>query len=496
MNKNYTSTRDNQVQLPAKAAIRKGFSDDGGLFVYPELSKLKVELSQLVHKNYQEIAKIILMKLLPDFSEIQIEECIKNAYNHSFDTSLITPIKQVDNFNVLELFHGPTSAFKDIGLQMLPQLMKQVLTPEQRVMILTATSGDTGKAALEGFKNLEKMGITVFYPYDGVSKIQQLQMQTTNGNNTEITAIKGNFDDAQSNVKKIFNDQSFKQKLGENISLSSANSINIGRLIPQVVYYFASYIQLVKKEQIKLGDQVNFTVPTGNFGDVLAGYYAKQMGLPVKKFIVASNENNVLTKFFQTGIYDRNRPFLKTFAPSMDIQISSNFERLLYYKSGEDTQYVKQLMDQLENVGKYQVKPEVLAEIQKDFYCGYSTDEEIKQSIEQVYEQDNYLMDPHTAVGYKVMRDYQENDSKTPMILLSTASPYKFTHVVAEAILKQKIDDDFDAMQAINKKTNLPIPKNLAEVWNLPVLHDDVIDKDKMEDYIQQKVEANFYDKN
>src|SRR5699024_8534079 len=263
--------------------------------------------------------------------------------------------------------HGPTSAFKDIGIQMLPQLMKQVLTPEQRVMILTATSGDTGKAALEGFKNLEKMGITVFYPYDGVSKIQQLQMQTTNGNNTEITAIKGNFDDAQSNVKKIFNDQSFKQKLGENISLSSANSINIGRLIPQVVYYFASYIQLVTKEQIKLGDQVNFTVPTGNFGDVLAGYYAKQMGLPVKKFIVASNENNVLTKFFQTGVYDRNRPFLKTFAPSMDIQISSNFERLLYYKSGEDTQYVKQLMDQLENVGKYQVKPEVLAEIQKDF---------------------------------------------------------------------------------------------------------------------------------
>ena len=220
------------------------------------------------------------------------------------------------------------------------------------------------------------------------------------------------------------------------------------------------------------------------------------MGLPVKKFIVASNENNVLTKFFQTGVYDRNRPFLKTFAPSMDIQISSNFERLLYYKSGEDTQYVKQLMDQLEDVGKYQVKTEVLAEIQKDFYCGYSTDEEIKQSIEQVYEQDNYLMDPHTAVGYKVMRDYQEKDSKTPMILLSTASPYKFTHVVAEAILKQKIDDDFDAMQAIHEKTNLPIPKNLAEVWNLPVLHDDVIDKDKLEDYIQQKVEADFYDKN
>lgn len=496
MNKNYTSTRDNQVQLPAKAAIRKGFSDDGGLFVYPELAKLKISLDQLVHKNYQEIARIVLMKLLPDFSEIEIKESITNAYNHSFDTSLITPLASVNDFHVLELFHGPTSAFKDIGLQMLPQLMKQVLPADQRVMILTATSGDTGKAALEGFKNLQKMGITVFYPYNGVSKIQQLQMQTTNGNNTEITAIRGNFDDAQSNVKKIFNDQAFKEKLGKNISLSSANSINIGRLIPQVVYYFASYMQLVAKKQINLGDEVNFTVPTGNFGDVLAGYYAKQLGLPVKKFIVASNENNVLTKFFQTGIYDRNRPFLQTFAPSMDIQISSNFERLLYYKSGEDTQYVKGLMDQLESVGKYQVSPEILAEIQKDFYCGYSTDEEIKQSIKQVYEEDNYLMDPHTAVGYKVMRDYQANDAKTPMILLSTASPYKFTHVVAEAILQEKITDDYDAMQAIYQKTNLPIPKNLAQVWNLPVLHDDVIDKDNMENYIQKKVEDNFYDKN
>ncbi|MCV3763589.1 threonine synthase [Companilactobacillus farciminis] len=496
MNKNYTSTRNKQVQLPAKAAIKKGFSDDGGLFVYPELAKLQINLEQLVHKKYQEIAQIVMLKLLPDFSETQIKECIQNAYDHSFDTSLITPIKSVNDFNVLELFHGPTSAFKDIGLQMLPQLMKQVLTPEQRVMILTATSGDTGKAALEGFKNLEKMGITVFYPHNGVSKIQQLQMETTTGDNTEIAAIRGNFDDAQSNVKKILNDQSFKKKLGQNISLSSANSINIGRLIPQVVYYFASYIQLVKKGTIQLGNKVNFTVPTGNFGDVLAGYYAKQMGLPVNKFIVASNENNVLTKFFQTGIYNRNRPFLKTFAPSMDIQISSNFERLLYYKSGEDTQYVKQLMDQLESVGKYQVKSEILTEIQKDFYCGFSTDEEIRQSIEQVFEQDNYLMDPHTAVGYKVMRDYQKNDSDTPMILLSTASPYKFTHVVAEAILNQNIDDDFDAMQAIHKKTNLPIPKNLAEVWNLPILHKDVIDKEKMEDYIQEKVEADFYDKN
>lgn len=496
MNKNYISTRDKNIQISAKDAIKKGFADDGGLFVYPELSQLKVDLSSLKDLSYQQIAAIVLEKLLPDFSKEEIEDSINNAYNSSFDTTDITPVVDVDNFHVLELFHGPTSAFKDVGLQMLPQLMKHVLDDDSKVMILTATSGDTGKAALEGFKNLEHMGITVFYPHNGVSKIQQLQMETTNGNNTEITAIRGNFDDAQSNVKKIFNDKELEKELGPKVSLSSANSINIGRLIPQVVYYFASYIQLVNKKSIKLGDKVNFTVPTGNFGDVLAGYYAKQMGLPVNKFIVASNENNVLTKFFETGVYDRNMPFFQTVAPSMDIQISSNFERLLYYKSNEDTDYVKDLMNQLESTGRYQVSDEVMANIKKDFYCGFSTDKEIEQSIKEVYQDEYYLMDPHTAVGYKVMRDYEKTGDQTPNVLLSTASPYKFVRVVAQSILDAVPNDDFDVMQKLAQVTDIPIPENLANVWNLPTLHQDVIDKDQMKEYVKSKVEEEFYDKN
>ncbi|KRN98419.1 threonine synthase [Companilactobacillus kimchiensis] len=496
MNTNYTSTRNKQIQITAKDAIKKGFADDGGLFVYPELSELKIDLKSLRNLNYQQLAQIILTKLLPDFSEAEIAESINHAYDNSFDSSKITPLISVNNFHVLELFHGPTSAFKDVGLQMLPQLMKHVLTPEDKVMILTATSGDTGKAALEGFKNLKKMGITVFYPHNGVSKVQQLQMQTTTGHNTEITAIKGNFDDAQTNVKKILNDKHLQQELGSHISLSSANSINIGRLIPQVVYYFSAYMQLIDQNKLQLGEKVNFTVPTGNFGDVLAGYYAKQMGLPVNKFIVASNENNVLTNFFNSGIYNRNIPFLQTFAPSMDIQISSNFERLLYYKSNKDTAYVKKLMVDLEKNGHYKVSPDVLSRIHNDFYCGYCTNQQIADSIATVYQKDHYLMDPHTAVGYKVMRDYQKSGDKTPMILLSTASPYKFVRVVADSILPVVPDDDFSAMQKLAAFTKIPIPTNLAKVWELPILHTDVIAKDQMENYVKTKVEDVFYDRN
>ncbi|MQS90245.1 threonine synthase [Companilactobacillus mishanensis] len=496
MNNYYTSTRNKKIQISAKEAIKKGFADDGGLFVFPDLNKLHIDVNELINLNYEEIAQIVLGKLLPDFSNEEISDSIHNAYDDSFDANEVTPVADVDDFHVLELFHGPTSAFKDVGLQMLPQLMKNVLEDNNKVMILTATSGDTGKAALEGFKNLDKMGITVFYPHNGVSKIQKLQMTTTNGNNTEVTAIKGNFDDAQSNVKKIFNDQELKKELGPNVSLSSANSINIGRLIPQVVYYFYSYMQLVKNKHINIGNKINFTVPTGNFGDVLAGYYAKQLGLPVNKFIVASNENNVLTKFFNSGIYDRNMPFFQTVAPSMDIQISSNFERLLYYKSGEDTDYVKTLMDQLESEGKYQVSDEILAEIKKDFYCGFSTDDEVKESIKDVYNKDDYLMDPHTAVGFKVMRDYQAHDAKTPMVLLSTASPYKFVKVVADAVMDDIPDDDHEIMEKLAQQTNVAIPDNLEKVWSLPILHEDVIDKSDMKSYVKSKVEAEFYDKN
>ncbi|MQS96823.1 threonine synthase [Companilactobacillus halodurans] len=496
MEKNYTSTRDDKIKISAKDAIKKGFADDGGLFVYPQLNQLKVDLKSLVTMGYQSIAQVILEKLLPDFTKVEIHSSILNAYGNNFDNKNITPVVDVDDFHVLELFHGPTSAFKDIGLQMLPQLMQRVLDDDTKVMILTATSGDTGKAALVGFKNVEQTGITVFYPYQGVSPIQQLQMETTDGNNTDITAIKGNFDDAQTNVKQIFNDQAFKKSLGDKISLSSANSINIGRLIPQVVYYFASYIQLVNKKTLKLGQKVNFTVPTGNFGDVLAGYYAKQMGLPVNKFIVASNENNVLTKFFKTGIYDRNMPFYQTIAPSMDIQISSNFERLLYYKSGEDTAYVQKLMTELEQTGRYRVCDKVLSAIKEDFFCAYSTDEEIKTSINSLFKKSNYLMDPHTAVGYKAMRDYQKIHDQTPNILLSTASPYKFVHAVSEAILKHPAEDDQEAMQQLEEISQVPIPRNLKNLFDLPILHHDIIETNNMENYIKAKVEEKFYDKN
>ncbi|EEI20899.1 Threonine synthase [Lentilactobacillus hilgardii] len=496
MNKNYTSTRNDSVSISAKEAIKKGFADDKGLFVYPDLGNDQLDLEKILTLDYKNIAKTVLAKLLPDFSKGEINDSVDNAYSSSFDSDKITPVAAVDNFHILELFHGPTSAFKDVGLQLLPQLMKHVLTDDNKVMILTATSGDTGKAALEGFKDLKNMGIIVFYPDGGVSKIQKLQMITTGGNNTKVAAIKGNFDDAQTNVKLIFNDNTLKEQLGSTVSLSSANSINIGRLIPQVVYYFDSYKQLVEDGTIKTGNKVNFTVPTGNFGDVLAGYYAKLLGLPVNKFVVACNENNVLATFFEHGIYDRNRPFFQTIAPSMDIQISSNFERLLYYKSGENSQYVKQLMDDLENNGKYEVSKDVLKAIQEDFYCGYSTDKEIEESIKEVYEKDGYLMDPHTAAGYKVMRDYQKLDD-TPMILLSTASPYKFVNAVATAVLPEEANSDnvLQTMKDLAAKTNAPIPENLQKVWDLPVRHESVIQKSDMEKYVKEQVEAVFYDK-
>ncbi|MCT2898181.1 threonine synthase [Lentilactobacillus buchneri] len=494
MNKYYTSTRNGSVQISAKQAIKKGFADDKGLFVYPDLEKLQVNFEKLLKLNYQDIARAVLTILLPDFSADEIDESVRAAYQSSFDTQKITPVIPVDDFHILELFHGPTSAFKDVGLQLLPQLMKHVLVGNNKVMILTATSGDTGKAALEGFKGLDNMGIIVFYPDGGVSKIQKLQMITTGGNNTKVAAIEGNFDDAQTNVKRIFNDQALKESLGDDVSLSSANSINIGRLIPQVVYYFDSYKQLVNDSSIEVGQKVNFTVPTGNFGDVLAGYYAKMLGLPVNKFVVACNENNVLANFFNHGVYDRNRPFFQTVAPSMDIQISSNFERLLYYKSGQDTEYVKQLMDDLEDSGKYEVSKEVLANIQQDFYCGYSTDEDIERSIAEVYEQNGYLMDPHTAAGYKVMRNYQKLDPETPMILLSTASPYKFVNAVANAVLPETSADVQQVMRDLHDATNAPIPDNLRKVWDLPVRHESVIQKDQMTDYVKQKVKEVFYD--
>lgn len=351
----YTSTRDKNIEISSFEAIIKGFSDDGGLFVLPDLASHNINIDKVIDQSYQEIAFDVVKALLPEFSDFQIANSIHEAYDDGFDDYEITPIKDVYNFSVLELFHGPTCAFKDVGLQLLPKLMQQCLPENKHVMVLAATSGDTGTAALAGFKDVDKMGAMVFYPQNGVSMVQKQQMLTTKGYSTRVAAINGNFDDAQTNVKKIFNNQALKEKIGDGNSLSSANSINIGRLVPQIVYYFDAYKQMVKNGKINVGDEIIFTVPTGNFGDVLAGYYAKLLGLPVKKLVIACNSNKVLADFFENGVYDRNRPFFKTIAPSMDIQISSNFERLLYYKSGENVDYVKALMDDLEHDGKYEV---------------------------------------------------------------------------------------------------------------------------------------------
>lgn len=354
-------------------------------------------------------------------------------------------------------------------MQLLPRLMQLALDPDDRVMILAATSGDTGTAALQGFKDVAQTGITVFYPNHGVSPIQERQMLTVGSDNTRVFPIAGNFDQAQSAVKTLFTDTSFAARLqAEQVTLSAANSINIGRLIPQVVYYFAAYSQLVKAQAISMGDEVNFTVPTGNFGDVLAGYYAKSLGLPVHKLIAAANANSELADFLATGVYDRNRPFLKTVAPSMDIQISSNLERLLYYKSGEDSAYVAYLMQELETTGRYQVRPDVLTAIQADFAGGFAVDEEVADAIREVWHRDGYLLDPHTAVGYAVQQQYRAaSGDNTPNVLLATASPYKFPRVVAKALQSHVPDDDFAAMQMLQQVSGVPIPPNLARLQQL-----------------------------
>lgn len=465
----YTSTRDHQVSKTSKEAIKQGISEEGGLFVLPHLADQALNIHELLDLDYETIAQRVLMILLPDFNTDPLKKAIHFAYHQHFSDDRITPVRSVGDFHVLELFHGPTSAFKDVGLQLLPRLMQLALDPDDRVMIIAATSGDTGTAALQGFKDVAQTGITVFYPNHGVSPIQERQMLTVGSDNTRVFPIAGNFDQAQSAVKTLFTDTSFAARLqAEQVTLSAANSINIGRLIPQVVYYFAAYSQLVKTQAISMGDEVNFTVPTGNFGDVLAGYYAKSLGLPVHKLIAAANANSELADFLATGVYDRNRPFLKTVAPSMDIQISSNLERLLYYKSGEDSAYVAHLMQELETTGRYQVRPDVLTAIQADFAGGFAVDEEVADAIREVWHRDGYLLDPHTAVGYAVQQQYRAaSGDNTPNVLLATASPYKFPRVVAKALQSHVPDDDFAAMQMLQQVSGVPIPPNLARLQQL-----------------------------
>ena len=475
---NYISTRNKNIVKNDKVALLQGLSEDGGLFVL-ENFKDKIDLEKLLNKSYTEIALEVL-KLFFSFDEKKLKSVIEKAYS-KFSTSKVTPLVELKKSYILELFHGPTSAFKDVALTLLPHLIQLALEgTNQEILVLTATSGDTGKAALEGFKDVAQTEIIVFYPKNGVSKVQELQMRTQEGKNTKVCAIEGNFDDAQTGVKNIFLDENLQKKLGDK-KFSSANSINIGRLTPQIVYYIVSYVELVKNNKIKLGDKINFVVPTGNFGDILAGYYAKKLGLPVNKFICASNNNNVLYDFLTTGTYDRNREFLKTISPSMDILISSNLERLLYDLSGADDKYIKFLMEDLNKNGKYQVNDEILKKIKEQFGAGYATDEETAKTIKKVWEEEKYLLDPHTAVAYKVML---EQNLSEPTVVLSTASPYKFCASVANALLNIHDEDEFVLMQKLYETTKVEIPENLRNLKSKEILHSDIIKKEEMPEYV------------
>ena len=475
---NYISTRNKNIVKNDKVALLQGLSEDGGLFVL-ENFKDKIDLEKLLNKSYTEIALEVL-KLFFSFDEKKLKSAIEKAYS-KFSTSKVTPLVELKESYILELFHGPTSAFKDVALTLLPHLIQLALEgTNQEILVLTATSGDTGKAALEGFKDVAQTEIIVFYPKNGVSKVQELQMRTQEGKNTKVCAIEGNFDDAQTGVKNIFLDENLQKKLGDK-KFSSANSINIGRLTPQIVYYIVSYVELVKNNKIKMGDKINFVVPTGNFGDILAGYYAKKLGLPVNKFICASNNNNVLYDFLTTGTYDRNREFLKTISPSMDILISSNLERLLYDLSGADDKYIKSLMEDLNKNGKYQVNDEILKKIKEQFGAGYATDEETAKTIKKVWEEEKYLLDPHTAVAYKVML---EQNLSEPTVVLSTASPYKFCASVANALLNIHDEDEFVLMQKLYEATKVEIPENLKNLKSKEILHSDIIKKEEMSEYV------------
>lgn len=490
---NYISTRSKIKPISSAEAILQGLAPDGGLFVPESIPKMKLdEIEKLIDMTYAQRAAFILKKYLTDYTDDELAECAELAYDW-FDVGAKVPIsilvKDKNNTQapiaVMELWHGPTSAFKDVALQMLPQLMSKALkkTGESKeILILVATSGDTGKAALAGFADVSRTKIMVFYPEGGVSKIQRLQMVTQAGKNVNVTAVRGNFDDAQTGVKKIFGDEKIRAELDKiNVKLSSANSINWGRLVPQIVYYFSSYAEFVQSKAINLGDLVNIAVPTGNFGNILASYYARRMGLPVKKIICASNINHVLTDFFNTGIYDRNRDFHKTVSPSMDILISSNLERLLYHETN-DIKTVKRYMTELNTTGKYRIDVPLKKKLDKIFYAEYATEEETAKVIKELFDNFKYLVDTHTAVALSVIGKYRRNTKDMqPIIIASTASPFKFTGAVLNAIgASAEGIDDLEQLDKLSTLTNKNIPKNLALLETAKVLHEDVCDKDEM----------------
>lgn len=573
----FHSTRSRTPHLTAKEAIRCGIAPDGGLFVTDELGAEPIDLSNLAAKEYPELAREVLGALLPDYTPAEIAACVEEAYGHSFASAEVTPLVRLGGAKeargaaseaeqsgtaanacaaasraisddaagtptyVLELWHGPTSAFKDVALQMLPRLMARTApatsagaaagssanpnaaragaaagaaaspaagstsavasatptagptaaaastTSADKIMIVTATSGDTGKAALEGFADAPGCGITVFYPEGKVSRVQELQMSTQQGANVAVCGVRGNFDDAQSAVKQIFADRALAERLAQQgIALSSANSINVGRLVPQVVYYFAAYAQLLREGAIEPGDAVEFCVPTGNFGDILAGYYASRLGLPVAKLLVASDRNNVLIDFLATGTYDRNRPFFTTTSPSMDILISSNLERMLYYLSEGDCELVAHLMHDLATSGVYALTDELLERIRTVFGGGWASEEQVAQAIAACWGEHGYLIDPHTACGYHVLETTAAAPGAKARVLLSTANPYKFPRAVAEALGLACPEDDFACMEVLSKATGTTAPEQLANLQDKPVLHTDVVDVEDMGTYVEQ----------
>ena len=495
MNLYYKSTRNSNLKVTASEAILKGLAPDGGLFVPEQIPVLAKSMEELKDLSYQETAYEVMKCFLTDFTEKELQNCIEKAYDSKFDDEAIAPLVKVDDTYYLELFHGATIAFKDMALSILPHLMTTSAKKNQvknEIVILTATSGDTGKAAMAGFADVEGTRIIVFYPKNGVSKVQELQMRTQKGANVDVVAIHGNFDNAQSGVKQMFEDQELSKELDtKGYQFSSANSINIGRLVPQIAYYVYAYTKLLANGEIEDGEKINVVVPTGNFGNILAAYYAKNLGVPIAKLICASNDNKVLYDFFQTGTYDKNREFVLTTSPSMDILISSNLERLIYLICGEDSEKTKELMEELKTTGKYTITPEMKEKL-ADFVAGYSTEEETAESIRDTYKKTGYVMDTHTAVAAHVCGQYRaQSNDQTKCVIASTASPYKFVKSVMSAIDTENANaDEFDLLPKLQEVSGVPMPQAIKDILDAKILHNLECDADKMKDTVKGILEV------
>ena len=487
----YESTRGGQKGVTASQAILKGLAEDGGLFMPTEIPKLDKTLEQLAGMTYQETAYEVMKLFLTDYTEEELKTCIANAYDGKFDTEEIAPLAKADGAYFLELYHGSTIAFKDMALSILPHLMTTAAKKnhaDKEIVILTATSGDTGKAAMAGFADVEGTRIIVFYPKDGVSRVQELQMLTQKGTNTSVVGISGNFDDAQSGVKKIFGDKEFAKELaGRGYQLSSANSINIGRLVPQVVYYVYAYAKLLENGEIENGEKINVTVPTGNFGNILAAYFAKQMGVPIDKLICASNDNKVLYDFFKTGVYDKNRPFILTSSPSMDILISSNLERLIYLSTGCDAEETKKRMEELSKDGKYSVTDEMRGRM-ADFVGGYADQAANAAEIKRLYDETGYMIDTHTGVASCVYHNYvKETGDTKKTVIASTASPYKFSRSVMEAIFgSEEGKGEFELIDEMEKASGVKIPQAIEEIRKAEIRHNRQCKPEEMEKTVSE----------